>query len=152
MDAAQFPPQSRSRRTSRDFAIELIVWLAIAVVLSVILVPRSRVTGNPAHQRARKDTSSLAIALRQYFAEYGIAPVGDHAAIIRTLTGENPNRIVFLELRAKDLDESGRFMDPWGSAYRIDNSDPAHPRVLSPGRNKLVERDSRGSDDIRSWE
>ena len=91
------------------------------------------------------------MALRNYRDEYGELPAGAGLDIIKALRGNNPRRIVFIDFRDKQFDAAGRLLDPWGSPYRIDVSDPDHPRVYSPGKNKRAEPGVAPSDDVCSW-
>jgi hypothetical protein len=101
---------------------------------------------------ARNTVGEIHNALTFYFKDFGTVPVGDDRTIFRALHGENPQSFVFLKRKSKkDEDADGRLLDPWGSPYRIDLSDPANPKVWSPGKNKKDEPDDPHSDDICSW-
>ncbi len=88
------------------------------------------------------------MALRAYYSEFGTAPTGTNAEIIRVLLGANPRKIVFFEPSPKQLNAAGELFDPWGVPYRIDTSDPAKPRIYSFGPNKQDDGDAPKSDDI----
>jgi len=132
----------------------LIFWVtvaAIVVVLFYMLFPEFGTRINTRAASARVGAYGLATALDFYYKEYGGPPVGDQAAMIRILHGDNPKRIVFFEFATRNKSPSGEFLDPWGSPYKIDLSDPAHPRVYSFGKNKQDEGGREGTDDIASW-
>ena len=72
---------------------------------------------------------------------------------MNTLRGANPRKIVFFDGKptAKFNSPQGAFLDPWGTPYRIDLSNPEEPRVWSCGPNRRDEGGAKGSDDIVSW-
>src|ERR1043166_7302538 len=88
-------------------------------------------------ESARHDVRRIWRALKKYHWEIGETLPEDQPAIIRVLSGSNPKQTVFIHPRI--VDEQGRALDPWGSPYRIDLSDPASPKVWSPGKNKKDE-------------
>lgn len=70
---------------------------------------------------------------------------------IPALLGENPRKIVFFAGPEKNFTPHGEYLDPWGTPYRFDLSDPKAPRVWSCGPNRKDEGGAEGSDDIVSW-
>lgn len=126
--------------------------VAILFVTADIFFQTGRSDRIPATQvAASHEVTALHTALVQYFAEFGSAPVGSQAAIIKTLRGENPRQMVLLEVRGRSLSKSGEFLDPWKHPYRIDVSTPAKPAVYSFGPNGRDEGGIRKSDDVTSW-
>jgi hypothetical protein len=67
------------------------------------------------------------------------------------LTGNNPRKVVFLEVRKKDINSDGEMIDPWQTAYRIGITSDQFPWAYSFGKNRIDEGGNIGSDDIVSW-
>ena len=97
------------------------------------------------------DASGLVTAIHQYFQEYRAFGTIDNANIIRELRGANTRGIVFLDEHTDRFNANGEFTDRWGMPFRIDVSDPAHPRVWSCGPDRHDDGGKEGSDDIVSW-
>ena len=81
-----------------------------------------------------------------YKTEVGSWPTGNQARIMKTLMGDNPRRIVFIDTSAKSLNQRGEFVDPWGTPLAISFSNDV-PHVASAGPNKQF----GDTDDICSW-
>ena len=128
-----------------------ITCIAAAIVLAGLLFPTGGCYIPAKVVRAHNDVNMVRAALIAYRSEYGILPAGDHRAIVRSLLGDNQRKIVFLEFNAKQRSPEGDFLDPWGSAYRIDTSDLSNPTARSPGKDKKDEPYKHESDDICSW-
>lgn len=136
-----------------------IPWVKISVVVALLVlfvpmfIPHVSGPGPGARERgeAKNGVVMCLTALRNYKLEYASLPPGDHVGIIATLRGANPNHIVFLELAAKKFTARGEYLDPWGTPYRFDLSDPAMPRVWSCGKDRQDNDGAKGSDDIVPW-
>ena len=131
-------------------------WLSLAITIVVLmlafLVKVDREESTPAKRvTARNDAGNIRSSVLQYIVEFNALPVGDQAQIMAALLGKNPQQIVFWEFDTKRFNARGEFLDPWGSAYRIDTSDPKSPRVYSFGKNRIDEGGAEGSDDVVSW-
>jgi hypothetical protein len=95
--------------------------------------------------------NQLRAALRFYKEEYGAFPAGDAAQILAALRGRNDREIIIYEARSGTVNPKGELIDPWGTPYRFDLSDPEKPRVWSCGKNRRDDGGAEGSDDIPSW-
>ena len=131
------------------------IWLISAVAVCGIAYSLKPASGcSPLDSRlvrARSDVLRLRLALDVYRSEQGNFSAIDHLSIIRSLTGDNPGKTIYLGFTSKQRSPQGHFLDPWGNAYRIDLSRPGGLRVFSPGKNKKDEPDDASSDDICSW-
>jgi hypothetical protein len=129
------------------------VYLAMAVlVLFPLLLPVMHFDRNRMLEAITKnDVREIDLDLKTYQQEFGKFPTGNDAKITQVLTSTLLREKPLLDLPRHKRDPQGRFLDPWGSAYRIDLSDPANPKVWSPGKNKKDEPDDPHSDDICSW-
>jgi hypothetical protein len=67
------------------------------------------------------------------------------------LAGSNPSKTVYLPISDKQY-QAGKFVDPWGTPYRIDTSNPDFPWMYSFGKNKIDEGGAPASDDVASWQ
>ena len=105
----------------------------------------------PPEAVARAQSAQLIAALQRYAREYGAPPTGQAPQALRKLRGENPRRIAFFKATARAYDSQGELLDPWGTPYRFDLSDPQNPRVWSCGKNRRDDGGAEGSDDIPSW-
>jgi hypothetical protein len=132
--------------------------LFVVSILMGILFPGGSDPNAARRTQARNDVSTISAAVKSYQVEYEMPPSGKHAAMLRALLGDNPRKIVFVDVDPvknpnvpKNGLANGLWYDPWGSPYRIEVSDPKNPRVWSPGKNKKDEPDDPHSDDICSW-
>jgi len=136
----------------------VIRWLTILGIVAILLVliatgveRRGRVLRNALTANARRASRDLVAAMKQYRSEYGFMVEGEPAQIFKTLRGENPRKIVFIDVISSSVNAQGEFIDPWGTPYRFDISKPDAPRVWSCGPNRKDEGGAEGSDDIVSW-
>ena len=127
-------------RTSRAFTlIELLTVIAIIAVLVGLLFPAIRAAMLKAEiAKAATAANHLAGAFHQYYTEYGKWPVSTvepftmnvDATMVKILQGKgtdpavsvlpyqgNPRNIVFLEIKAADVDATGAYLDPWKRVY-----------------------------------
>ncbi len=85
--------------------------------------------------------------MKQYKAKFGKCPIGDSHAVSLALTGNNPEHIVFIEFRPRQVGADGELLDLWGTPYRIYFSGDEF-LVRSAGPNKRFDQgSSKGSDD-----
>ncbi|MEA3186423.1 MAG: Type secretion system protein [Chthoniobacter sp.] len=119
------------------------------IALPVITLPKIKDGADKG--KARREVKLIYAAMEAYENQYHALPTGDTAAIIAKLSGTNARELKFLKPLPRSQDSQGHLLDPWGSPYRIDVSDPANPKVWSPGKNKKDEPDDPHSDDICSW-
>jgi hypothetical protein len=66
-----------------------------------------------------EDIDNLFDALQRYKDKVGSYPVGNNAAIVQALLGNNPKNLIILVGRKKDLNSKGEIVDPWGTPIRI---------------------------------
>jgi hypothetical protein len=129
-------------------------WLAIVAILLIACGFLFPIVDRPPlerRNRTRTDVINLAAAIRQFTTEYGLPPSGSQAEIMNALFGDNARKIMFFETNPKWISPAGEFLDPWGTPYRIDLSDPVKPKVYSCGKDKHDDGGADHSDDIRNW-
>lgn len=125
-------PMMRNRKAFT--LIELLTVISIIGVLSALLVAivtaaRLRVK----KAKAQSEVREIGRAWKTYWMVYGKWPssiAGQNrpmdAMAMRILQGENPQRIVFMEM---DPEKNDGFKDPWGNHYYVDFT-----RTTTPGR------------------
>lgn len=100
-----------------------LVFAAVAVLtIAGFAISAFTSEANPAQNRVAKlpqELKALEEAVKLHAKEYGTPPAGNTKDILRTLTGENPRKIRFLNLEAKEISPEGDWLDPWGRPYRI---------------------------------
>jgi len=129
--------------TRRAFTlIELLVTMAIIAILAAILVPMaSSMIATAKRNKARGETSSIAMAVQNYQSSYARMPMPGNGGgamtakdIVKVLIGEdpvrNPRKTVYLSLQTSDLD--GTFLDPWGTQYEIHQDHDADGQIVYP--------------------
>ena len=123
--------------------------VAVFLLLAFLLTPSLNVGGSTAARaKAKNDVIMLTTAARAHTTEFGAPPQGDAKTTLRILQGDNPRKVVFLEISPKQMANGGRFTDPWGSPYVFDLS-ASNPWAYSFGRNRQDE--GGNGDDVASW-
>jgi len=111
----EMQPASRAKIS---VAFWLLLGLIAVVGFALSFPPRSR----PIVERFRRidlETSQIRVALQSYDAAFGAFPVGDSSAVFRSLRGDNPQKISFLQCLAESVSPDGGMLDPWGTPYKI---------------------------------
>ncbi len=101
--------------------IELLVVIAIIGILAGFIMTANQTARRRASiSRAKAEIAALESALEQYQQDMGTYPKGDIKAVVSVLTdSDDPNWYgPYLELKEDQLDEEGRFLDPWGNPYQ----------------------------------
>jgi hypothetical protein len=90
----------------------------------------------------------IVTALRSWYGIHHSMPSGGPAQIVKALCSVNflPPDVLTARANAK-----GEYLDPWGTPYRIDASNPKFPWAYSCGPDKKDDGGAPGSDDIVSW-
>lgn len=117
-----------------------------AVFLGLLLLPHINHSGCSPEAYARVEVSQLSCALKTYRTEFGAWPTGNQARLMKTLLGDNSQKITFYDVPLKSLNQRSEFVDPWGVPFLISFSND-EPQVTSAGPNKQF----GDKDDICSW-
>jgi type II secretory pathway pseudopilin PulG len=142
-----------SKNSIRPVVIRWLIILGItALILSLLPGVSLDTNRNRPRAEARFFVSALLSATSAYAAEYG-APVSGSspAQILAALRGKNQREIIFFDAAPSRFNAKGELIDPWGTPYRFDLSNPKQPRIWSCGPNRKDENGAEGSDDIVSW-
>jgi hypothetical protein len=104
----------------------------------------------PAEERAlfiaRQDVRDLVAEAMDYYQVKHIVPTGSIAELVAEISKHD-----MTAERKSRLNSAGQFLDPWGTPYRIDTSNPKFPWAYSCGPDKKDDGGAPGSDDIVSW-
>ena len=98
---------------------------------------------------AQSDVAHMVDGVKAYVQVYGEPPHGDSMQMIQNLNGVNPKGIIFWEIEGERASKELLLLDPWGSRYEINFSNPSFPWAYSTGRNCLDE--GGNGDDVASW-
>jgi hypothetical protein len=125
---------------------------AILFVLELLLFPSvGHGPGAAKRDQARNDVQQICNALKVHVTEYGSEPPGDHVQVMTALRGANPRYIVFFAAPANRFNARGEYLDPWGTPFHIDTSNPIYPWAYSFGKDTKDDGGDPESDDIPSW-
>lgn len=143
------------RLSARLKTVLLVLGVYVALIIVGTLFPEPSGGERTKRAQARVETAQLATALTAYHTEYSRPLEGELPHILTTLAGDNPRKIVFMELNPKSLNAKGEFVDPWGTPYKLvrmpNERLPKLVGIDSFGKNKKDEQGAKGSDDIVSW-
>jgi len=147
------PPLQKARQGSTKWAliglITLFLCLALGGFVWLLNAPtadRTRIS----RSQATSDVRWFRTAISAYISEYGQEPTGTQQNILKALQGDNPRRIVFMEVSPKMNLKDGLFLDPWGVPYKVEYSLDGYHWVYSTGANKIDE--GGHGDDVTSWQ
>jgi len=86
--------------------------------------------------RARLEERQLFLSLENYRENFGSYPTGENASLIRALAGTNPKHLKFINVGVHSTNETGEFIDPWNTPYKIllESNSVA---ILSAGMNRI---------------
>jgi hypothetical protein len=84
------------------------------------------------------DCDNLILGLQQYKEFTGSYPVGNNAAVTKSLLGQGEKKILILAVRRAHMNDKGEIVDAWGTPLQFYFS---HNEVLirSAGPNKVWE-------------
>jgi len=124
--------------------------ILIGVVLCGLLIPAIPRGQDAKIVLCRTEIARLITATEQYQAKYGSYPPGGRREFIRSLLGDNSDKIAFVELNRSRFNPAGEFLDPWGTPYEIQITTDTNLVVRSAGKNKKFgDKDDEVSDTRR---
>jgi len=96
------------------------VGLALLWVCLYCFVFPFLVGGGPGRvPRARLDESQLGAGMEEYKSVFGNYPTGENASVVRALGGDNPKKLLLLNLGVNSTNKNGELIDPWKTPYKI---------------------------------
>jgi hypothetical protein len=106
------------------------------LLLLAMLVP-VRTGGRPGKNTiCRLELSGLRTALTTYHEKYYDYPTGENSNIVRILSGDNPQKIVFLNFR-RSAKHPNEMVDPWETPYQIEFLQQTNFIIHSAGKDKI---------------
>jgi hypothetical protein len=102
------------------------------------------------YPRYEMDMRTISVAIEGYKIEFGEYPNGGNLFTTKALTGENPKRIVFLQVSLSGTNMEGELIDPWGTPYQILASEKVGINVRSAGPNRRFDDDPKSDDIVRA--
>ena len=142
---------NETRSRGRTILVRCLYGLLLFFIIGLFFLRVGTPKEHPRRAEARSFVDGLLTATNAYATEYGSPLSGTPAQILATLRGDNPRKIIFFDTLPRQINAQGELIDPWGTPYRFDLSDPQKPRIWSCGRNRKDEDGAEGSDDIVSW-
>jgi hypothetical protein len=88
-------------------------------------------------KRAQMDMYELLTAMNAHQATYGCYPFGKTAEVFAILRGNNPQKVVFLNVDRSNDEGSGDWLDPWKTPYQIVFDSTNRFTILCAGQNKV---------------
>jgi len=85
---------------------------------------------------SRMEIYSFAAAMESYKDAYGTYPTGDNSTVFGALRGNNPKKLIFLDVHPRSISADGAFVDPWQTPYEIRVNSTNSVSVRSAGKNK----------------
>jgi len=129
--------------------------LIVALMIVCAIWPATSGVDRSKKARAKSDVTQVTTALAAYQVEYGQSLEGELPQIFAALRGDNPRKVVFIEVDPKSMNERGEFVDPWGTPYKLAPTPNRRLHTLvgiySFGKGKKDDQGAEGSDDIVSW-
>jgi hypothetical protein len=100
---------------------KIVLVVVVLTALIVLAIPAFRTgPGEMPVTRTAVEVSEIRIACRAYLQEFGAFPSGAVTTVCRSLAGENPRSICFIQFPKDHRATDGSFLDAWGTPYRID--------------------------------
>jgi len=88
---------------------------------------------------ARSDERQLYLSIENYKQAFGSYPTGENASIVRALAvaGDNPQKLRLFYLSINSTNESGEFIDPWKTPYKIVFDGTNRVKIYSAGIDRI---------------
>jgi hypothetical protein len=81
------------------------------------------------------EETELANAISRYAEVFQQYPAQENAALVKALTGNNPQQITFLNLAANSTNKDGQLVDLWNTPYKISFNSTNSFTISSAGNN-----------------
>jgi hypothetical protein len=133
-----------------------IIALVVTFILVAIAVSIAIVKGYPWYQKIGSAgiVYTVELAIDEYTEKYENPPPGNnHVEVIKSITGDNPDRRDFFPPKASPLIKQNKIYDLYGGALIIERTDDSSIRVFSSGKDGIPgNEDDISSDDISETE
>jgi hypothetical protein len=111
----------------------------LLLTFAVIFLPINPHLSKKQQQRIRcqLEISEIATGFEKYKTTYQGYPSGNKLVLWKQLSGDNPQKIIFAEIKASSINTNGEFLDPWGTPYAINFSSTNSFTLSSAGKDKV---------------
>ena len=106
---------------------------ALLLVCLYLFTPLFSVAGRSKADTTRLEEAELASAISRYRSVYQKFPADDNAALTRTLTGDNPQKFLFLNLVETSTNKDGLLVDIWSTPYKFTFNSTNQFKIISAG-------------------
>ena len=112
--------------------------LAFLIILLLIglLLPVSGPRSAGKKVMCRLEVENLNTAINQFKITFGKYPTGENSNIVGVLSGNNSQKIVFLNFR-QTLEHPNEMVDPWNTPYKIEFFQQTNFVIRSAGKDKI---------------
>jgi type II secretory pathway pseudopilin PulG len=108
--------------------------LIVLFFLSATCVPRTKIQ-KPTE--AQLEIAGLILALKTYQSANGTYPNAESTALLKKLLGDNPQKTIFVSIKAGSINTNGEYLDPWGTPYSISFPTTNSFVISSAGKDKI---------------
>jgi hypothetical protein len=123
-------------KISRGFIRLLLYCFLLWICLWYFVFPHS-VGGGPAKiPRALMEEKQLDLGIENYKQVFGNYPSGENSNIVNVLTGNNPQKTVFLNFH-RSIEHPNEMVDPWETPYQIQFFQQTYFIIGSAGKDKI---------------
>jgi type II secretory pathway pseudopilin PulG len=114
-----------------------VLFLIIGLLAAIFLLPLILPSPYRTYLHIKMDEEMLLQALNSYRSVYNRYPAGNSFEVLSTLTGNNPQKTVFLNIDASSTNNIGEFVDPWQTPFQLTFESTNHVTIRSAGKNKI---------------
>lgn len=92
--------------------------------------------GRTRAETTQLEEEELAKAISHYATVFQQFPTNDNAALVKTMIGDNPQQLMFLNLGTTSTNQSGELVDVWSMPYKFTFISTNSFTIISAGENK----------------
>ena len=101
-----------------------------------IFGPWSGGFGHSKTETTQMEEAELARALNHYETVFQQFPTNNNAALVKQMTGENPQQLLFINLGATSTNQDGQLIDIWSTPYKFVFNSTNSFTITSAGENR----------------
>jgi hypothetical protein len=121
----------------KQSVVIVVVGFAVLLMCLYCFVFPLLVGGGPEKiPRIRIDEKALSSSIENYHQTFGSYPNGENSNVVRVLTGDNPQKTVFLNFR-QSTEHPDEMVDSWGTPYQIEFVQQTNFVIRSAGKDKI---------------
>ena len=109
---------------------------ALLLVCLYLFTPLFSVAGRSKADTTRLEEAELANAIVRYATVFQKFPADDNAALTKALTGDNPQKFLFLNLVETSTNKEGQLVDIWSTPYKFTFNSTNRFKIISAGDNR----------------